>query len=335
MVLAWLTGAASVEGDIGDDETRSTIRIRPPDQANAFEVRLPDAAAANLQPLGAHPEILVIGEERPPEPSEIEASYAVHVNIDASDRFWVRRNDFAAQVTANLQATYRDPNLYVGGEATVWRGTFEIFGKRFELQQSTMTFDPSNPDLDPLVSFTAVYEVPGRRGVTVTVEVTGTLSEPQLEFRSTETNDRAEIIALLLSGGRRESGTAERQATEQAASFLAGLTAGILTLGLREEFGSVIPVRLFAIESESFGVTRLRVGIDANDLIPDFMRGVVLDAYIEGFVTAAADNVGTTAGPGGIGGGVTLEFTLPEGFLLRGTYVPVDHGSLDLLFEPR
>jgi hypothetical protein len=35
-----------------------------------------------------------------------------------------------------------------------------------------------------------------------------------------------------------------------------------------------------------------------------------------------------------VGGGVSLEFTLPSGFLLRGTYVPVDNGSLDVLFEP-
>lgn len=339
MVLAWLRGNAMVEGEVGESETRSNVWIRPREQSDprtgrSFVVRLPDAAAGDLQPLAAHPEILVIGEGRPPEPGEQESRYPVHIRVDASDRFWVNRSDFSAEVSATLDATYRDPNFYVAGEATIRRGTFEIFGKRFELQPSTLAFDGGS-ELNPRVNISAVYEVPGRRGVSVTVDVSGTLTAPEINFSSTETSDRAEIIALLLSGGRRESGTAEREATEQAASFLAGLTAGILTLGLREEFGGVVPVRHFAIESEVFGLTRVRLGIDANELIPDFLRGLVLDAYIEGFVTAAADNVGTTAGPGGIGGGVTVEFTLPEGFLLRGTWVPVDHGSADLFFEPR
>jgi hypothetical protein len=115
-----------------------------------------------------------------------------------------------------------------------------------------------------------------------------------------------------------------------ALCFLAGLTAGILTLGLRQEFGDVIPV--LAVESEGAGGTRIRVGWNADDIIPDFLRDIVLGAYIEGFVTAAGE--ATQVGPAGVGGGVSLEFTLPEGFLMRGTYVPVDNGSLDVLFEP-
>ncbi len=92
---------------------------------------------------------------------------------------------------------------------------------------------------------------------------------------------------------------------------------------------------MLAIESEGLAGTRVRVGFNADDIIPDFLRDVVRGAYIEGFVTAAAgSSTGSTAGPGGIGGGVTLEFTLPDGFLLRGTYVPVNNGSLDVLYEP-
>jgi translocation and assembly module TamB len=326
MVLAWLTGDASIDGEITDERTTSSIRTRD------FTVRLPERTASSLQPLGAHPEILIVGAERPVATGVTESDYPVVIGVDARDPFWVRRSDFAAQVSARLNAIYRDPNLYVGGEATIRRGTFEIFGKRFELQPgSTITFNEAEHDLNPEVNITANYDVPGRANVTVTVTVTGTLTNPELAFSSTETSDRAEIIALLISGGRRDTGGAEREASEQAASFLAGLTAGILTLGLRQEFGDVIPV--LAVESEGAGGTRIRVGWNADDIIPDFLSDFVLGAYIEGFVTAAGEGAATT-GPAGVGGGVSLEFTLPQGFLLRGTYVPVDNGSLDLLFEP-
>ncbi len=342
MVLAWLSGRAAIEGDITDEQTTSRIRTRD------FVVRLPDQTAGDLQPIDPHAEILIVGEERPTHGAGDEDAYPVYIRINPTDRpsdpspepFWVRRSDFAAQLTAQIDAEYRAPNLYVDGEARILRGTFEIFGKRFELQGgSSLTFSrPAAEDrdggsgIDPTVNIIAIYEVPGRHGVTVTVTVTGTLTEPEIDFTSTETNDRAEIIALLISGGRRDAGAAEREASEQAASFLAGLTAGILTLGLRQELGDVIP--MLAIESEGLGGTRVRVGFNANELIPDFMRNVVTSAYIEGFVTAAADGAAATSGAGAIGGGVTIEFTLPEGFLLRGTYVPIDNGSLDLLFEP-
>lgn len=328
MVLAWLSGRAEVTGAIEDRRTSTTI------ETHDFGVRLPEQTAASLQPLEPHPEVLVVGRERPTGPAMVSESYPVEVHIDAADPFWVRRNDFAALVTADLRAVYQDPDLRVRGRATIQRGTFEIFGKRFELTEGSLGFDGGS-ELDPEVRVIAVYEVPGRSGATVTVEVTGSLTEPHVQFRSTETNDRAEIIAMLVSGGRRDAGATEQQASEQAASFLAGLTAGILTLGLRQEFGDVIPV--LAIESEGLGGTRIRAGINANDLIPDFLRGIVLDAYIEGFLTAAAQGTnaaGSTSGAGGIGGGVTVEFTFPESFLLRGTYVPVDNGSLDLFYEP-
>lgn len=329
MVLASLTGRARMTGEITDDAT--TSRIVP----SEFVVRLPEQSAAALQPLEPHSDILVVGSERPAAPGTGDG-YPVHVTVDARTPFWIRRNDFSAQLTAELDARYEDENLYVGGHARIRRGVFEIFGKRFELQDGGyIAFDPTSETLDPAVNIAAIYEIPGRSGATVTVNVRGTLTQPEIVFSSTETNDRAEIIALLISGGRREAGAAEAQVSEQAASFLAGLTAGILTLGLRQEFGDVIPV--LAIESEGASGTRLRLGINANDWIPDALREYVTGMYIEGFVSGAADGqnaAGSSSGGGGVGGGVTVELTFPYNLLVRGTYVPVDNGGVDLLWEP-
>lgn len=336
MVLAWLTGAATVGGRIEDDATSTTIRTHD------FTIRLPEDTATSLQPLELHPEILVVGSERVVG-GVAPDTYAVRVRIDATDPFWVRRNDFSAQVSAALTATYEDPELRIGGSAQILRGVFEIFGKRFELTEGVIQFgvpgregvEQESPELDPQVRVIAIYDIPGRSGETITVEVTGSLTAPRVAFRSTMTADQAEIIALLVAGDRREGGTASQAAEEQAASFLAGLTAGILTLGLRQELGDVIPV--LAIESQGLGGTRIRAGFTADDLIPDFLREVIVGAYVEGFVTAAAEGTnaaGSSSGNGGVGGGVTIEFTFPDDLLLRGTYVPVDNGSLDLVYEP-
>src|SRR5690606_23873517 len=81
MVLAWLTGDASVDGEITDERTTSAIRTHD------FTVRLPERSAATLQPLGAHPEILVVGAERPVRSGATESDYPVEIEIDASDPF--------------------------------------------------------------------------------------------------------------------------------------------------------------------------------------------------------------------------------------------------------
>ncbi len=336
MVLAWLSGAATIGGRIEDESTSTTIRTRD------FSIRLPEQTASSLQPMEPHPEILVVGSERVTA-GVAQDAYAVHVRIDASDPFWVRRNDFAVQVTANLSATYEDPELRIGGSAQILRGTFEIFGKRFELNEGVIQFglpgrqgrDAESPDLNPQVRVIAVYDIPGRSGETITVEVTGSLTSPRVAFRSSVSADQAEIISILVAGSRREGGTASQAAEEQASSFLAGVMTGILTLGLRQEHGDVIPV--LAIESQGLGGTRIRAGFSADELIPDFARDVILHAYLEGFFSAAAEGTnaaGTSAGGGGVGVGGSLEFTFPNDILLRGTFVQPDNGSLDLLYEP-
>jgi hypothetical protein len=353
LVLAWLTGDAQLTGTITERETDSRITSPPPPARagemdfdlstgrgqrarRALDVRLPDQSGASLQSLEEHSQIQVVGELRRRGADGGGDSYPIRVRIDADDApgFWVRRTDFSAQIRALLTAVYVDGHLSVGGEAEIQQGIFEIFGKRFELQRdSLLSFDPLARELNPTVNITAIYEIPGRTAATVTVRVTGTLTNPIVEFQSTETNDRAEIIALLVAGGRRQVGTAERSVSEQATSFLAGITAGILTLGLRQEFGDLIP--MLAIESEGVTGTRVRIGFQADDLIPDVLREVVTGMYIEGFVSGGQDTnaAGTSSGSGGVGGGVTIELTFPRNFLFRGTWVPVDNGSADLLYE--
>lgn len=330
-VLAQLSGRARIRGDIDPSRIESRVRTR------AFAVSLPQQSAATLQAMDPHRDILVVGRPRPDARQGADGAYPVQIRLDAREPFWVRRSDFAVQVSANLRAAYEDPTLRVGGVANILRGTFEIFGKRFELRPGALTFDALAPELDPQVNLTAVYDIPGRRGATVTVRVTGSLVAPRVTFTSTESNDQAEIIAILITGARREVGTAEQDVTEEAASFLVGLTAGILTLGLRQEFGDVIPV--LAIETPTAGQTRIRAGFNARELIPDFLRDVVTGMYIEGFFTNTIDTGGLAASSGqssgsaGLGGGVTVELNFPYSIVVRGTYVPVNTGSLDFLLE--
>lgn len=327
--LATITGEAEIGASIDADGMEGAVLV------DRLTVRLPEQAAGALQQLDPNPAVLIVGQDDPNIELARLSRYPVHLRVEARQPFWVRRNDFAVQVTAELDVRYVDPDLYVGGYVSMARGYFEVFGKRFEVQRGSLTFT-GGPELNPIVDVVAVHQLPGAGGDTVTVSVGGRmLDDFHVEFSSTETSDQGEIIALLVSGRRTlstgVSQADQQRATEQAASFLAGLSAGILTLGLRQQFGDIVP--LIAIETgRNLGDTRIRAGFDANALIPNFLREVVLGAYVEGFVTTSGGT--QSGGGGGVGGGVTLEFRLPYDLVLSGTYVPPANGGIDLLWEP-
>lgn len=328
-VLATLTGEASLRATIGTDGVEGTVT------AQTLEVGLPPTSAGGVQAIELRRDVLVIGDDAPELASPPGARFPFHLRVDAPS-FSVVRNDFSAEVRADLDVLYDAPDLYVGGTAEIVRGTFEVLGKRFTVQRGALVF-VGDAEMDPEVLLVASYALPGRTGASVTISVVGRLSELSVDFSSTESTDTGEIIALLVSGrsASRGDGASVQQAGDQAANFLAGLTAGILTLGLRQQFGGQF-VPNVAVETGDLGTVGLRVGFNADWLIPDFARDVVLAAYVEGFVSAGSSQGGASQGgsSGGVGGGVSLEFQLPLNGVISGTYVPVSSGALDLLWEP-
>jgi len=323
IVLATLTGEANLDAEVTTRRTDARVRV------TSLEVALPDEAAQDLQELAEHPDIVVRGETRA-APEDPSLSYPFHIRVDADRPFWVRRSDFAAQVRAQLDVQYRSPEMRVAGHVDLRRGFFEIFGKRFALQPGRMDFD-GGESLDPTLDITAVYALNTANTRTITVNVGGRLSRPQIEFSSTESSDRGEIIALLVTG--RSSVTSDvsgqsaqnlRAADEQATSFVTGVLGGILTLGLRNEFGEFLPT--ITLDTTDVG-TRLRAGIQVDSFIRDnlgFLSGAIEGAYVEGFVE------------GGVAtrGGFLLELQFPYNLVGRTTYTPPINFGLDFTWEP-
>jgi autotransporter translocation and assembly factor TamB len=323
IVLATLTGEANLDAEVTRKRTDARVRV------TSLEVALPDEAAQDLQELDEHPDIVVRGETRAAT-EDPTLSYPFHIEVEAERPFWVRRSDFAAQVRARLDVLYRSPEMRVSGYVDLRRGFFEIFGKRFALQPGRMDFD-GGESLDPTLDITAVYALNTANTRTITVNVGGRLSRPQIEFSSTESSDRGEIIALLVTG--RSSVTSDvsgqsaqnlRAADEQATSFVTGVLGGILTLGLRNEFGEFLPT--ITLDTTDVG-TRLRAGIQVDSFIRDnlgFLSGAIEGAYVEGFVE------------GGVAtrGGFLLELQFPYNLVGRTTYTPPINFGLDFTWEP-
>lgn len=328
--LATLTGTAHAHAVIGARGVDVVVNT------DDVEIGLPPSLAGSVQSLDPSHDVLVVGQDAPELADIGHTRFPYDIRVSAP-RLVVSRNDFSANVTSNLEVVYDDPNLFIGGLAEITDGTFEVLGKRFTVQHGAIQFDITQPEMDPSISLVAIYALPGRRGATITITVSGRLSNLSVEFSSTESNDTGEILALLVSGrtSRPQDAQSAQQAGDQAANFVAGLTAGILTLGLQQQFGGDF-VPNVAIETGGLGSVGVRVGFNADWIIPDFMREVVLDAYLEGFfgstTTQQQQQVG--GGSGGVGGGASIELQLPLNGVLSGTYVPPTSWGADLVWEP-
>jgi translocation and assembly module TamB len=258
------------------------------------------------------------------------------VHVDGSRPFWVRRNDFAAQIGADLTATYRDPELFIEGYAELRRGFFEVFGKRFNIENGSMNFDGGS-EFDPEVNLVASHDLRSPPNTQVTVIAHGTLSSPEIEFSSNhrDCDERAEIISMLVSGrcGTPSGDTSnlEFNAYEQASDFLAGIAAGLLTLTARKEFGDVLPIIVIESGDQAFQSARVRAGYQANDVIPDFLKNVVQGAYIEGIFAAGDANGEANAS---LLPGVLIELAFPYSLVTTGEYTPPNNWSLDITWEP-
>jgi translocation and assembly module TamB len=327
--LATLTGHSVLSASIERDGVEAQLEVQE------LEVGLPPSLTGAVQSLEPRHDVFLVGSDGPELSGRFVTHFPYHLRVSAP-RVVVARNDFSADVRADLDVTYNDPDLFIGGAAEITRGTFEVLGKRFTVQRGAIVFDGGS-ELDPDISLVANYALPGRRGATVTITVSGHLTSLAVDFSSTESSDTGEILALLVSGrtSRPSDAASVQQAGDQAANFVSGITAGIATLFLQQQFGGDFVPNVAIETGDRFSSLGVRVGFNADWIIPDFMREIVLDAYLEGFFATMNQQQQQASGSsGGVGGGASIELQLPLNGVLSGTYVPPTSWGTDLTWEP-
>jgi autotransporter translocation and assembly factor TamB len=330
-VLAILSGRALIEAEIESDQSVARVVLRE------LSLALPEDGLRSVQPLEPHPDVQIVGVEGLDRSRS--SPYPIVITLRSAQPFWVRRNDFAALVTMDLGVTYMEPDVLVDGDVTIRRGFFEVFGKRFEVEEARMRFD-GGKQMNPYVTLRATHRLRmGGAADTVSVSVTGRMESPEVQFTTTvpECQDRGDIIALLMTGRcartSRQSGD-EMQASQQAASFLAGVAAGVLTLSAREQFGDIIPVIVVESGEHAFRSARVRAGFKADAIIPKPFRPYVLGAYVEGFFSTAGTETVSANTVQGRDNGFLLELQFPANIVGTGAFAPPNNWSLDLTWEP-
>jgi autotransporter translocation and assembly factor TamB len=333
---------------VGRADAGANIVAKMTPAGTDVKVKLKDVAVelttdnyGDVQSLEPNPEIEFTDtlSRSKPQPPAAEATAAdantpssAQIAIETSNPLWVRRDDFAIQMTTQLHVALGTPTPQLTGKIDLIRGYISLLGQTFDVKRGTVTFS-GGQSIDPQLEITAQHDTPG--GSTVRIEVGGFVRAPTLAFFVDDVSVPTAGDALAAITGRSDPNGGKGMQAEVASAAM-GMTTGLLTLGARREFGDWVP--MLAIDPGE--QTRVRVGVEADRFIPKFLRGFVRSAYVEGII-AAGDTSNTTSSTAGTaeantstGGGVLLELMLPKKFVWAGQYGPGDAWSIDLDWRP-
>jgi TamB, inner membrane protein subunit of TAM complex len=206
-------------------------RARTAVKLHSLAVRLPSTTGRTPQTLESHQDIVLTTAA----PKKVaEKPYSFEFMIDGRNELTARRNDFEATLATELAVSYSDPELRVGGYIEFRRGSFELFGKHFDLSRGSMQFDGGD-ELNPDVSLVAMHRPNTAGSSTVTVNVSGTLARPTVSFQSDRCPGDGAVVLLVSGRCPNESDIAMTDPNATQNAFAYGILGGILTLGAQSQ----------------------------------------------------------------------------------------------------
>ena len=329
-IMARLQGSARLLAKFEDEGLDGEVRLRK------LELDIPESTATP-QDLDRHPEVFLIGETY--EPIRRTDPYHVKLKIRSKDKLVIRSKDqgFYVEATAKLDSSMAE-EFTVKGSVNLHRGSFQVFGKRFEIRSGSMVFD-GDPDMNAKVDLVARHSLRGSND-TVTVVVSGRLSNPTIEFKSSvPTTSEAQVIALLVTGSTRQQrgvNTSTAQASQDTTNFLTGVAAGLFSASLQSQFGGFAPTfgitQGQGVADDIEGDTAVQVGFSVDSVLPDNLpiRGL----YVEGQFVARRNEGGPNTTAQAQRPGFLIEALWPLNFVTAGTFAPPSNWSIDVTWEP-
>ncbi|HET7788903.1 MAG TPA: translocation/assembly module TamB domain-containing protein [Myxococcales bacterium] len=250
-----------------------TLNTKIPD-ARLVIKQLPDKKLPSLK---ENPDIILVhpGERpHPPgrEPEDVaaeeearkNATFRLHAHLDLN-HLYVKAPDFEFPVESHMNFDYdaRHPDTPTAdGVIHVPQGSFSALGRRFTIDDAKI-IETGGEISDPELEVKALFDNPQ---AAVTISVTGTAKNPQLDLSSNPVMDQDQIAFFLATG--RIQGRATQQGGGVDLSGAATSVVGSLLFGqVRKELADVLPVDVITIDSNAQGVAGASVGKYIGDRV--------------------------------------------------------------------
>jgi translocation and assembly module TamB len=230
---------------------------------------VPDSAGGDVQDLAPDEQVRV-GFRRsdakfvalPVQPlaKPSENPTPLDLTVELGKQVSVKKGDLVtAEVTGTIQVHVAD-ETEVSGQIKVKGGTLDVSGKRFEIENGTVTFtdDASNPT----VAATARWDAPA--GYSVYATYTGTAKQGSLKLRAEPPLSQEEILNLILFGTPEGSVTSGSGDTATSAVGVAGGTA---TKGINRALSDFTHLDIQARIDTSTGDSRPELMVPVNKFV--------------------------------------------------------------------
>ncbi|MGD0525142.1 MAG: translocation/assembly module TamB domain-containing protein [Polyangiaceae bacterium] len=218
----------------------------------SLRLQLPESSTHSVQALDALADVQV-GIARPGAtftPIALDAGDAqaaakassptpTHVAVHLGNDVEIRRNDVDVHMDGAVTVDITD-EVSVKGPIRFTRGTLDIKGKTFKIEDGTVTFvgDATNPQVVLTASWVAPSTDPSTPPTTVYADVVGPLKTVKVGLRSEPTLSQNEILSLLLYGTTDQQ-SASGAAGSQQVNAAGGVAGGAASANINRALGGV------------------------------------------------------------------------------------------------
>jgi translocation and assembly module TamB len=207
----------------------------------------------------------------------------------------------------------------MSGDVKVIKGTFEVIGKKFEIERGLVRLRPEDGG-NPYVNITARWDAPN--GTRVYVDYAGVLkpiTEQKLRFRSDPALPQQAILAMVLSGGSSSSDDTT-QGSSSAADVAANVVGGeIASTQINAVLSQIAPLRGLStrLGTSDSGQLRTTVMYELSDTVKAqaSYEGLPNGSRLDGTTTTASDAAGSTNRTE-----INIDWRFYNNWLLRGSF---------------
>lgn len=251
-------GKLAVSADKRSQEVHVLVKVPE------LHLALPASSTRAVQSLESHPDVAIShAVERAKEPRQQGAlAWITTVELGTAQ---IEGMGVDVKLTSPKMAPPRielRDEVRLSGDVQVVSGTFEIIGKKFEIERGLVRLREEEAN-NPYVNITARWDAPD--GGRIYVDYAGILkpiTEQKLRFRSDPPLPQQAILALILSGGSSTSSDTSTEGSAGAADLAANVVGGeIASTQINAVLSQIAPLRGLSTRLGTSDSGRLRTTV--------------------------------------------------------------------------
>lgn len=170
------------------------------------------------------------GEKKKKTQSDVIKNISGELQINIPKNTWIRNKDMNIEIAGKLKIIKETRDFEIFGYVKTIRGKYEMYGRKFELQEGTLTFN-GGAQPDPYLDLNArhMFRDINRDKRLLTLKVTGQAKNPVVEFFLDDVAiSETDAISYILFG-RSSSEISQGQKSEVSSQTESGMALGFLS----------------------------------------------------------------------------------------------------------